>query len=111
MKRLLLSASLVMAAVTLSFAGNPKSESKSETKSETKAEAGTSLYWYIVTYNGSYESGAILNSEALYDEGEASEITSPCPSGTVKDCLRGFTTPLTSFPETSSGDGQIKKPN
>jgi hypothetical protein len=113
MKKIILSAALLMAAATLSFAGTPKGETKeakTETPTEAKTEAGTSRLWYVVTYNATYPNGAILSSSDLYDQGEISEIDSPCNPGTVKDCLRGFTTAPPSFPSQLAGDEVIQKP-
>lgn len=70
-----------------------------------------SLYWYKVTYDASHMGGYIPNSSAFYVQDEKQNVNSPCPSGSVKDCLRGFTTALSSFPSSATGTDQIKKPN
>ncbi|MFA6083426.1 hypothetical protein [Mucilaginibacter sp.] len=69
------------------------------------------LYWYKVTYDAMHTGGYIPNEDAFYVQSEKSQVNSPCASGTVKDCLRGFSSELTSFPESSGGTDDIKKPN
>ncbi len=51
MKKVLFSAALLMAAATVSFAGNPKGETKAEAKTEVKAEAKTTHTYYVQSYN------------------------------------------------------------
>jgi len=69
-----------------------------------------SLYWYKVTYDVDHPDGAILNSSDFYVQADQSNVNSPCDAGSNEDCLRGFPSQLTSFPEESSGSGQITKP-
>lgn len=67
------------------------------------AKAGlTNYYWYAVTYNADHPNGAILNSGDIRFSGVQESQTfananDGC-SGTAKDCLRGFTSTLSSFP-------------
>ena len=69
-----------------------------------------SLYWYQTTYDAQHPNGTILSSSSFYVQDEKTNVSSPCLSGTNKDCLRGFTSQLTAFPENGSGADQIKKP-
>jgi hypothetical protein len=69
-----------------------------------------SYYWYKVTYNSSYPSGAILSSADFYVQDQKANVSSPCDPGAVSDCLRGFSSQLSSFPSTSSGADRIQKP-
>ncbi|QQL49890.1 hypothetical protein [Mucilaginibacter ginkgonis] len=68
------------------------------------------LHWYTVDYS-SNPSGVINSSSDEYTVSEKSQVVSPCDEGTQKDCLRGFTNELTSFPTTAMGADQIKRPN
>ena len=104
MKKIILSAALLMGFAVVSFAGTPKD---GNTVNDNSGEAKQNLVWYKVTYNATYPQGAVLSSSDLVDEGEESEIDSPCDDGTQRDCLRGFSA-APSFPSTSNGDGQIK---
>lgn len=68
------------------------------------------LYWYEVTYDLDHPDGAILSSSDFLVQDDKSNVTSPCPSGSTKDCLRGFSSQITTFPEESIGADQIMKP-
>lgn len=103
MKKIIFSA-LLMGFVVVSFAGNPKD---AKNTNGTEAKAKQNLVWYKVTYNATYPNGAVLSSADYVDEGEESQISSPCDEGTQRDCVRGFSS-APSFPTTSNGDGQIK---
>ncbi|SRR6266542_615494 len=70
----------------------------------------TSLYWYEVTYDAQHTSGAILSSGDFYIQDDKVNVSSPCLSGSTKDCLRGFSSQLTTFPESGTGADQIMKP-
>jgi len=70
----------------------------------------SSLYWYRVTYDIDHPDGAILSSGDFYVQDQKTSVTSPCSAGSVKDCLRGFLTQLSSFPEDAVGSDQIMKP-
>lgn len=70
----------------------------------------TSLYWYRVTYDVDHPDGAILGSSAFYVQSEKASVTSPCSSGSTVDCLRGFSSQISTFPEEASGSDQIMKP-
>jgi len=74
------------------------------------AQKLNSLYWYEVTYDQDHPSGVIASSADFYVQDEKTNVTSPCTSGSTLDCLRGFSSQLTSFPTGSSGSDQIKKP-
>ncbi|MDQ3683719.1 MAG: hypothetical protein M3352_11720 [Bacteroidota bacterium] len=69
-----------------------------------------SLHWYEVTYNEQYPDGVILELEDFYVQAEKGQVTSPCDAGTNLDCLRGFSSPISSVPNTSLGSDQIEKP-
>jgi uncharacterized protein YxeA len=69
------------------------------------------LYWYEVTYDAGHPGGTIAASSDFYVQSEKSQVNSPCDAGTVKDCLRGFASQLTSYPNNAPGTDQIKKPN
>lgn len=69
------------------------------------------LYWYEVTYDASHPTGAVLSSGDLYTQDEKSNVSSPCASGTVKDCLRGFSNQISTYPSTAMGTDNIKRPN
>jgi hypothetical protein len=70
-----------------------------------------SLYWYEVTYDAAHPGGTIASSSDFYTQSEKSQVISPCDAGTAKDCLRGFVSPLTSYPNNAAGTDQIQKPN
>ena len=69
-----------------------------------------SLYWYEVTYDQDHPNGVILSSADFYVQDEKANVTSPCSSGSTLDCLRGFSTAISTFPTASVGSDQIKKP-
>ncbi|MBT2561314.1 hypothetical protein J7E50_10770 [Pedobacter sp. ISL-68] len=111
MKRLLLTGSLIMAAATLSFAGNPKGESKTETPTEAKSTAGQTLQWYIVSYDNPsvYPNGYIKSGSAAIltgDKNDAEQLDE-CPNGANYDCLRGFAS-APSLPTGNAGTDQVK---
>lgn len=115
MKKIFLYAALMIGATTLSFAGTPKGEAKDantncSAEASVKSESKTTsvMYWYSVTYDATHPNGVVLNASSHYQDGEQSEIDSPCPDGSEKDCLRGFNSALTSFPNNAAGDAQIK---
>jgi hypothetical protein len=70
-----------------------------------KEPASTNLdtfYWYAVTYNASHPDGAVLSSaDSRFSGVEQTQTYADSNdgcSGTAKDCLRGFSSPLSSFP-------------
>jgi hypothetical protein len=63
----------------------------------------TQYYWYQVDASGNIVSG----SQAFMGAQETvSYATShlPCPAGEDADCIRGFTSPITTFPTKAVGD-------
>ncbi len=96
-------------AVLLAVAASAFTLTKTTVKNNHKHSPD--LYWYEVTYDSMHPSGYIPNSSAFYVQSQKDQVTSPCDAGTVKDCLRGFTSALTAYPNNSSGTDQIKKPN
>lgn len=88
MKKVLFSAVLLMAAATVSFAGNPNGENKSEAKTEVPAENATQSTQYAVlnvTSSGSvnyYIVGPVTGNEPCGDGTKACLITtSSTPDG------------------------------
>ena len=78
------------------------------TRSHPKADDKnlTSYYWYITTYNPDFPDGAIINSSDLQFSGVAetqpyADANDGC-SGSIKHCLRGFSSMLSSFPSTAT---------
>jgi phage-related tail fiber protein len=69
------------------------------------------LYWYEVTYDASHPTGTIAASSDFYVQSEKSQVISPCVAGTEKDCLRGFASALTTYPNNAVGTDQIKRPD
>jgi hypothetical protein len=80
------------------------------TMQKKNAQKLNPLYWYEVTYDQDHPNGVIMSSGDLLTQDEKANVTSPCPSGASLDCLRGFSSQITSFPSSSSGIDQIKKP-
>lgn len=79
MKKVIFSAALLMAAATVSFAGNPKGETKSETKTEMETQAYTNVYWVTgLDANGNY---ILTTSQPPFD---CDGSTDPCKI-TTKD--------------------------
>lgn len=73
-------------------------------------KTAASLYWYTVTYDAQHPSGYIPSSSSFYTQDDKANVSSPCSAGITKDCLRGFASQLSTFPSSSMGDDQIKKP-
>ena len=96
-------------AVVLAIAASAFTLTKTTVK--TNHKHSPDLYWYEVTYDSMHPSGYIPSSSSFYVEAPKDQVSSPCPAGTVKDCLRGFTSALTSYPNSSPGTDQIQKPN
>ncbi|HEY8661297.1 MAG TPA: hypothetical protein VIL78_19845 [Hanamia sp.] len=71
----------------------------------------TSLYWYEVTYDATHLNGYIPSADDFYVQSEKNQVSSPCDAGVDKDCLRGFTSAITTFPSMATGTDQIKRPN
>jgi hypothetical protein len=98
MKKYLMSSVVLLAAGLAAFAFNPRKT--------TPGPKQANLYWYTVTYNTSYPSGVILSSADIRFSGvartQASADANDGCSGTVKQCLRGFSSTLASFPNTTS---------
>lgn len=113
MKKIIFFAALVMGFATVSIAGTPNSHKEATIGKSEASIKSASLYWYTVTYNATYPNGAILSEDDKLDqEGEKSEIVSPCSPGNNQDCLRGFADELQVFPETttpSNEDERIRK--
>ena len=78
---------------------------------KTNNKNDASLYWYEVTYDASHLNGYIPSSSDFYIQSQKSQVVSPCDAGVDKDCLRGFTSAITSFPSSLPGTDQIKRPN
>jgi hypothetical protein len=102
---------MAVVAVLLAVAASAFTLTTTKATVKTNHKHAPDLYWYEVTYDATHPSGDIPSSSAFYVQAEKDQVTSPCDAGTVKDCLRGFTAPLTSFPNNSAGTDQIKKPN
>jgi uncharacterized protein YxeA len=81
------------------------------TNHNTNHKKTAALYWYDVTYDTMHPGGYIQNADDFYVQSEKSQVASPCPTGTAKDCLRGFSSALTSYPDNSAGTDQIKRSN
>jgi hypothetical protein len=94
-----------VAAVALAVAASAFTTVKPGTTANT-----ASLFWYQVDYSNN-PNGVINSSDALYDHAEKTDVDSPCDQGTVRDCLRGFTSEISSFPTTNMGTDQIKRDN
>jgi hypothetical protein len=75
-----------------------------------KAPAANQLYWYTVTYDAGNPNGIIQASTDFFTQDSRDNLIPPCDAGVNKDCLRGFSAPLTSFPATAQGMDQVKKP-
>ena len=75
---------------------------------EQPTEKLNSLYWYVVTYVDGQP--VIMSSNDFHTQDVKENVISPCDEGDNLDCLRGFTTPLTSFPNSSGGVDRIQKP-
>jgi hypothetical protein len=69
------------------------------------------LYWYRVTYDAAHPGGMVGASSDFYVQSEKNQVNPPCPNGVAKDCLRGFTSAIATYPSTAPGTDQIKKPN
>lgn len=109
MKKILLSAALLMGLSTAVFAGTPKGEAKEPKKAEVSSNTSTNLVWYKVTYDAAHPSGYIPAGRApeiTADKAEAEELNL-CPDGASYDCLRGFENPPT-LPTNSAGSDQVK---
>jgi len=66
----------------------------------------TSLYWYAVTYNATYPNGIVMSSSDIRFGGAPqtqpyADANDGC-SGVNKHCIRGFSSTLGSFPNTSA---------
>ncbi len=75
-------------------------------KDPAKGSAFTNLYWYEVTYDEDFPDGVIESSSDIMFSGVAqpkpyADANDGC-SGTVKHCLRGFSSPLVSFPSINA---------
>lgn len=62
----------------------------------------TDYYWYAVTYNEDHPNGAVMSSGDIRFSGVQqsqgyANANDGC-SGAAKDCLRGFTSTISSFP-------------
>lgn len=83
-------------------------------KKVAAAEPGqANYYWYAVTYNVDHPDGAVLNSGDIRFSGVAQTQTyananDGC-SGTAKDCLRGFSSTLSSFPSEMTPNSSTTK--
>lgn len=66
----------------------------------------TSLYWYVVTYDAGNPNGIVMSSSDIRFGGAPqtqpyADANDGC-TGTIKHCLRGFSSTLSSFPNASS---------
>ena len=95
---------LLMAGLT-AFAVNLK---------KAPASSGqANFYWYAVTYTDDFPNGAVLNSSDIRFSGVAetqpyADANDGC-SGSVKHCLRGFSSTLSSFPSIASPNSTTTK--
>jgi len=80
------------------------------TTQKKNAQKFNPLYWYEVTYDQDHPNGVIMSSSDFLVQDEKANVTSPCASGSTLDCLRGFSTSISTFPTSSVGSDQIKKP-
>ncbi len=72
----------------------------------------TTLYWYQVTYDvPGYPDGYIVDGDALIAHEEKENVELPCDAGDAKDCVRGFTSQITSFPSEALGVDKIMRAN
>ncbi|MNL67066.1 hypothetical protein D3C87_1916220 [compost metagenome] len=60
-------------------------------------------YWYNVNDSGEIVSGSQAFGGAQKDRSQA-EAALPCPAGSDADCIRGFLSPISSFPTEATGD-------
>ncbi len=70
------------------------------------------MYWYQVSYDDpvNYPDGYIKSGTPVYDHAEKEQVESPCAVGTELDCLRGFDSPITNFPDGTLTENKIQKP-
>lgn len=71
------------------------------------------LYWYRVSYDDmtNHPNGYIKSGTTIYANAEQENVVSPCDEGDELDCLRGFASPLTVFPNDDLTTPKIQKPN
>ena len=100
---------VAIVAVALAIAASAFTLTKTTVKNNHKHLPD--LYWYEVTYDAMHPSGYIPNSSAFYVEAPKDQVQSPCAAGAAKDCLRGFASSLSVFPNSSPGSDQIQKPD
>ncbi len=105
MKKLLGIIAVVLAIATSAF-----------TVIEKNTDNGTSLdnfYWYTVTYDVNHPGGAVISAgdasfSGIVQTESYANANDGC-SGTSKDCLRGFSSVLTSFPNEMIPDAVTTK--
>lgn len=82
-------------------------------KASASAPGQANFYWYAVTYNVDHPDGAVLSSGDIRFSGVAqtqsyANSNDGC-SGTVKHCLRGFSSTLSSFPSEMTPNSTTTK--
>lgn len=75
MKKVIFSAALLMAAATVSFAGNPKGEAKAETPTEAKSEATLNTYYITGESGSNYTLSTSPNPDCGTAQDEPCKIT------------------------------------
>jgi len=81
-------------------------------KSDAKSTQKAAMYWYEVSYDDplNYPDGYIKSGTPIFDHAEQDQVESPCDEGNDLDCLRGFDSPITSFPDATLTENRIQKP-
>jgi hypothetical protein len=87
------------------------------TAEQAKKSAGKTdvYYWYLVTYDALHPAGHIPNSGAVrfggnQEDKSYADANDGCQIEGLRDCLRGFLSQLTSFPQADPGDEHTTKP-
>lgn len=72
----------------------------------------TTLYWYKVSHDDptNYPDGYIKNDSDFYVEEEKPLVVSPCATGNEIECLRGFSSELSNFPNDDAATESIMRP-
>ena len=97
----------MMGLAAVSFAGTPN-DSKTTNENSAETKAGSTYFWYKVSYVGDPNGYIPANAEPLIEGSqEDGENEADCDLGTTRDCLRGFANELTG-PSSLPGDAQVK---
>lgn len=79
---------------------------------KNKEAKQTTLYWYKVSHDDptNYPDGYIKNDSDFYVEEEKPLVVSPCATGNEIECLRGFPSELSTFPNDDAATESIMRP-